>query len=136
MVAMMTAVARHMASTRERPRRDLIFTYFADEEAAGILGAKWMVNNHREVFEGATAAIGELGGFSVEVGDHRLYPIQIAEKGLAWMRLTARGKAGHGSRPQPGNAVLRLSEAIARLGRHEFPVHLTPAAEAMLREAA
>jgi acetylornithine deacetylase/succinyl-diaminopimelate desuccinylase-like protein len=108
----------------------------ADEEAGGTWGARWLVDHHPELFEGVTEAIGEVGGFSVTIGGRRLYLIQTAEKGLAWMRLTARGTAGHGSMLQPDNAVTELAEAVARIGRHEWPVRLTPAVRAFLEEAA
>lgn len=135
MVAMMTAVARRMAAEKVRPRRDLIFVYFADEEAAGSLGAGYMAEHHPEAFEGATAAIGEVGGYSVTVRPGlRLYPVQVAEKGLAWMRLRARGRAGHGSAPHSDNPVVKLAEAVARLGRAQAPIHLTAVTEAFLRE--
>jgi acetylornithine deacetylase/succinyl-diaminopimelate desuccinylase-like protein len=94
------------------------------------------VDNHPELFEGVTEAIGEVGGFSATIGGRRLYLIQTAEKGIAWMRLTARGTAGHGSMLQPDNAVTELAEAVARIGRHEWPVRLTPAAQGFLDEAA
>jgi acetylornithine deacetylase/succinyl-diaminopimelate desuccinylase-like protein len=137
MVAMMTAVVRGMARDGIRPHRDLILVYFADEEAGGAMGADFMVREHPECFDGATAAIGEVGGFSVAVAgrdDVRLYPIQVAEKGMLWMRLKARGRAGHGSMPHDDNAVVKLAEAVARLGRARFPRRLTPTTEALLRE--
>ena len=80
-------------------------------------------------------AVGEVGGFSLTLGRQRLYLLQTAEKGLAWMRLTARGTAGHGSMIQPDNAVTELAEAIARLGRHEWPTRLIPSVRAFLEGA-
>ena len=56
----------------------------------------------------------------------RLYLIEAAEKGMAWMKLTARGRAGHGSMINDDNAVSRLTAAVARIGAHEWPVRLTP----------
>lgn len=135
MVAMMTAVVRRMRVDGIRPKRDIVLAYFADEEAAGPLGAEFMVNEHRDLFEGVTAAIGEVGGFSVTVKPGlRLYPIQVAEKGLLWLRLRARGRAGHGSMPHQDNAVQKVAEAVARLGRARFARVLTPATEALLEE--
>jgi acetylornithine deacetylase/succinyl-diaminopimelate desuccinylase-like protein len=113
-----------------------VLAVLADAVAGGAWGARWLVDNHANLFEGVTEAIGEVGGFSVTIGGHRLYLIQAAEKGIAWMRLTARGTAGHGSMLQPDNAVTELAEAVARIGRHEWPVRLTPAVRALLEEAA
>ncbi len=136
MDAMMLAVVRQRLREGRRPPRDVVLAFVADEEAGGTWGARWLVDNHPALFEGVTEAIGEVGGFSATIGGQRLYPIQVAEKGMAWMRLIARGTAGHGSMLQPDNAVTELAEAVARIGRHEWPVRLTPAAQAFLGEAA
>jgi acetylornithine deacetylase/succinyl-diaminopimelate desuccinylase-like protein len=93
------------------------------------------VDNHPDLFEGVTEAISEVGGFSVSVGDQRLYALQTAEKGLAWMRLIAKGTAGHGSMIHNDNAVTELAEAIARIGRHEWPLRLPAATRAFLEAA-
>ena len=132
MDAMMLAVVRQRLREGRRPPRDVVLAFVADEEAGGTWGARWLVDNHPELFEGVTEAIGEVGGFSATIGGRRLYLIQTAEKGMAWMRLTARGTAGHGSMLQPDNAVTELAEAVARIGRHEWPVRLTPAVRAFL----
>jgi acetylornithine deacetylase/succinyl-diaminopimelate desuccinylase-like protein len=58
-------------------------------------------------------------------GERRLYLIETAEKGLHWMRLTARGRPGHGSMTHDNNAVTAVAEAVGRLGRHRFPLVLT-----------
>jgi acetylornithine deacetylase/succinyl-diaminopimelate desuccinylase-like protein len=103
-----------------------VLAFLADEEAGGVKGAHWLVDHHPELFEGCTEAISEVGGFSVTVRDDlRLYPVQAAEKGIAWLRLVARGRPGHGSMRHEDNAVTRLAEAVARIGRHRFPVVLT-----------
>jgi acetylornithine deacetylase/succinyl-diaminopimelate desuccinylase-like protein len=135
MDAMMLAVVRQRLAEGRRPPRDIVLAFLADEEAGGTWGARWLVDNHPELFEGVTEAIGEVGGFSATIGGRRLYLIQTAEKGIAWMRLTARGTAGHGSMIQPDNAVTTLAEAVARIGRHEWPPRETEAAYAFLGEA-
>ncbi len=136
MDAMTLAVVRQRLREGRRPPRDVVLAFVADEEAGGTWGARWLVDNHPELFEGVTEGIGEVGGFSVMIGDRRLYLIQAAEKGIAWLRLTARGTAGHGSMLQADNAITTLAEAVARVGRHEWPVRLTPAAQAFFEEAA
>jgi acetylornithine deacetylase/succinyl-diaminopimelate desuccinylase-like protein len=130
MIGMMVAVARHFKRAGLAPPRDLVFAFVADEEAGGKYGCQWLVENRPDLFEGVTEAIGEVGGFSLTVprhdgGERRLYLIETAEKGMQWMRLTARGRAGHGSFVHDDNAVTTLAAAVARLGRHEFPVVLT-----------
>ena len=55
-------------------------------------------------------------------GERRLYLIETAEKSMHWMRLTAHGRPGHGSMVHDHNAVTTLAEAVARLGRHRFPL--------------
>ena len=127
MVGMMIVVARQLKQTGTVPPRDLVFAFIADEEHGGAYGAQWLVDNRPDLFDGITEAIGEVGGFSLTVprrdgGERRLYLIETAEKGIQWMRLTARGQPGHGSMVHDHNAVTVLSEAVARLGRHRFPL--------------
>jgi acetylornithine deacetylase/succinyl-diaminopimelate desuccinylase-like protein len=126
MVGMTLALARRLKRDGITPKRDLIFAFLADEEAGGNFGAQWLVDNRPELFEGATEAISEVGGFSITVKDGvRAYLIETAEKGIAWMTLRTRGRAGHGSMIHEDNAVTRLTEAVAKLGRHRFPLVLT-----------
>jgi acetylornithine deacetylase/succinyl-diaminopimelate desuccinylase-like protein len=130
MVGMMIVVARQFRRAGIVPPRDLVFAFVADEEHGGKFGAQWLVDNRPDLFAGVSEAIGEVGGFSLTVprrdgGERRLYLIETAEKGLQWMRLTARGKAGHGSMVHDHNAVTVLAEAVARLGRHRFPLVLS-----------
>jgi acetylornithine deacetylase/succinyl-diaminopimelate desuccinylase-like protein len=126
MVAMTLAMARRLKRDGITPQRDIIFAFLADEEAGGHYGAQWLVDNRPELFEGATEAISEVGGFSITVKDGvRAYLIETAEKGIAWMTLRVRGRAGHGSMIHEDNAVTKLTEAVARLGRHRFPLVLT-----------
>jgi acetylornithine deacetylase/succinyl-diaminopimelate desuccinylase-like protein len=132
MDAMMLAVVRQRLREGRAPARDIVLTFTADEEAGGTWGARWLVDNHPDLFDGVTEAVGEVGGFSLTLGDQRLYLLQTAEKGIAWLRLTARGTAGHGSMIQADNAVTELAEAIGRLGRHEWPTRLIPSVQAFL----
>ncbi|GAB3484573.1 M20/M25/M40 family metallo-hydrolase [Amycolatopsis cihanbeyliensis] len=126
MVGMTLALARHYKRHGIVPPRDLIFAFLADEEAGGSYGAQWLVDNRPELFEGATEAVSEVGGFSITLKDDvRTYLIETAEKGIRWMKLRVRGTAGHGSMIHRDNAVTKLSEAVARLGNHQFPLVLT-----------
>jgi acetylornithine deacetylase/succinyl-diaminopimelate desuccinylase-like protein len=136
MDAMILAVVRQRLREGRRPPRDLVLTFLADEEAGGVWGAGHLVDKHRDLFEGVTEAIGEVGGFSATIGGQRMYLLQTAEKGMAWLRLSVRGPAGHGSMRASRNVVTELAETVARIGRHEWPLRLTPAAQAFLDAAA
>ena len=130
MVGMMIVVARQLKRAGIVPPRDLVFAFVADEEHGGHFGSQWLVDNRPDLFDGVTEAIGEVGGFSLTVtrrdgSERRLYLIDTAEKGIQWMRLTARGQAGHGSMVNDQNAVTALAEAVARVGRHQFPLVVT-----------
>jgi acetylornithine deacetylase/succinyl-diaminopimelate desuccinylase-like protein len=135
MDAMTLAVVRQRMREGRRPPRDLVLAFLADEEAGGHWGGRWLVDNHPHLFDGVTEAISEVGGFSATIGGQRLYLVQTAEKGIAWLRLTARGTAGHGSLLQNDNAVTEIAETVARIGRHEWPIRLTPSAQAFLEAA-
>ena len=126
MDAMILAVVRDLARRGAKPPRDLVVAFFADEEAGGVKGSHHVVDHHPELFEGVTEAVSEVGGYSVTIptaegGDTRAYLVQTAEKGILWLRLVASGRAGHGSVPNPENAVVRLAEAITRIAEHKWP---------------
>ena len=137
MVAMTLALARHLARSGQQPPRDLVFAFFADEEAGGVYGSRWVVANHPELFDGCTEAISEVGGYSItlpekDTGDDvRAYLVQTAEKGLGWGRLRATGRAGHGSVPNDENPIVRLARAIVAIDEHEFPDEMTAAVRAL-----
>ncbi|KUM83610.1 MULTISPECIES: M20/M25/M40 family metallo-hydrolase [Streptomyces] len=135
MDAMTLAVVRDRLRSGRRPPRDIVLAFLADEEAGGTFGARHLVDHHPDLFEGVTEAISEVGGFSFTVNEQRrLYLIQTAEKGMHWMKLTVAGTAGHGSMIHRDNAITELSEAVARLGRHRFPVRVTKTTRAFLDE--
>lgn len=136
MDAMMLAVVRQMVREGRRPARDVVLAFFADEEAGGTYGASWAVDNRPELFEGATEAISEVGGFSVDVEGKRAYLLQTAEKGIAWLRLVADGTAGHGSAVNQDNAVTELAAAVARVGSYQWDMRLTPTVLALLEGVA
>jgi acetylornithine deacetylase/succinyl-diaminopimelate desuccinylase-like protein len=122
MDAMILATVRNWARSGYVPPRNILLVFFADEEAGSIYGSRWLVKHRPEIFAGYSEAISEVGGFSVTItGGHRLYLIEGAQKGIRWMKLTAKGDAGHGSFMNRSNAVTRLSQAIARIGEYEWP---------------
>ena len=133
MDAMMLAVARRFKREGIVPPRDIVWAFVADEEAGGKFGAQWLVANRPDLFEGCTEAVGEVGGFSLTYGDdQRVYLVEAAEKSMAWMRLRARGKPGHGSFLHDDNAVTTLAAAVARLGSHQFPLIMTDTVRAFV----
>ncbi|KZE90792.1 M20/M25/M40 family metallo-hydrolase [Microbacterium sp. TNHR37B] len=125
MDAMILTSVADLLRAGEQPARDLIVTFFADEENGGVEGSELVVRDRPEWFRGATEAISEVGGYSIPVAGQRAYLLQVGEKALVWLRLRARGTAGHGSRFHPDNAVTRLAEAVAALGRTSWPIALT-----------
>ena len=137
MDAMILATVREWARTGYKPPRDIVLAFFADEEAGSIYGSHWLVNNHPELFAGCTEAISEVGGFSVTVGNgKRLYMIETAEKGIHWMRLTANGRAGHGSVMNDENALTRLTEAVAAIGKFQWPQRYSTTVKALFKRVA
>ena len=135
--AVLLAVVSQWARSGIRPQRDIVLAFTADEEDTAEFGARWLVERHPELFEGCTEAIGESGAFTFHAGPgQRLYPIASAERGIAWLKLTARGQAGHGAKPNDANAVIRLAEAITRIGAFRWPVRLTPTVRAAVEAIA
>jgi acetylornithine deacetylase/succinyl-diaminopimelate desuccinylase-like protein len=133
MDAMTLAVVRDRLRGGRKPPRDIVLAFLADEEAGGTWGSRWLVDHHPELFEGVTEGISEVGGFSYTVDEQRrLYLVQTAEKGIEWMRLTVDGTAGHGSMTNTDNAVTELCEAVARVGRHQWPVRVTKTVRSFL----
>jgi acetylornithine deacetylase/succinyl-diaminopimelate desuccinylase-like protein len=131
MVAMSAMVMKLLSRREVKLRRDIIFAAVADEEAGCTLGSRFLVEQHPEHVR-AGFALGEVGGFPISVGGARLCLVQTAEKGNAWLRLTARGPTGHGSMPTPDSAVLRLCRALTLIGSGALPQHNTPVVEAFV----
>jgi acetylornithine deacetylase/succinyl-diaminopimelate desuccinylase-like protein len=137
MDAMIIAIFRMWARKGIKPPRNIVLAFFADEEAGSLFGSRWMVAKHPEVFKGCSEAISEVGGFSVTVaGDKRLYFIEAAQKGIHWMRLSASGRAGHGSMMNPENALTRLSEAVSKVGSYEWPQRYTKTVKVLFNKIA
>ena len=131
----LTAVAEILRSG-DKPNRELIVAFFSDEENGGVFGSHHIATHRPELFDGATEAISEVGGYSVTIGNERAYLIQTGEKALIWATITAHGDAAHGSRVIPNNAVTKLAEAVVALGRAEWPVTMTRTTTALVAELA
>jgi acetylornithine deacetylase/succinyl-diaminopimelate desuccinylase-like protein len=134
--AAILSVVRSRTRAGHLPSRPITLIFTADEEAGSMAGAHPIVDQKPEWLEGCTEGIGEVGGFSTTVAGKRLYLVQSAEKGIAWLRLRANGTAGHGSMRNTDNAITAVAEAVAAIGRHEWPIRLTPAMGALLEEVA
>ena len=137
MDAMILAIIKMWARIGYLPPRDIVVVFFADEEAGSIYGSRWIAKHRPDVFAGCSEAVSEVGGFSytLETGD-RLYFVQTAEKGINWMKLTATGTAGHGSMINNENAVTALTEAVAKIGRHKWPIRPTKTVQILLKKIA
>lgn len=136
MDAMVLAAVRAWARAGVRPRRDIVLAFTADEEASAEDGSGFLADEHPGLFEGCTEGISESGAFTFHADGLQLYPVAAGERGTAWLKLTANGKAGHGSKVNRANAVSRLAAAVNRIGEHEWPVRLTPTVRAALQELA
>ena len=137
MDAMILAIVRKWARTGYKPPRDILLAFFADEEAGMTFGSRWMAAEHPEVFAGCSEAVSEVGGFSVTVADgKRLYFVEAAQKGIHWMKLTSHGRAGHGSMMNDENALIAIAEAVAKIGRYEWPQRYTKTVKALFSKIA
>ena len=135
-VAMMLAAFLHAASAETPPPGDVVLCLLSDEEGGGDYGARFVVENHPELFENVRFAIGEFGGFTMEMAGSRFYPIMVAEKQLCSVRATLTGPAGHGSLPVRGGAMGSLGRLLAALDRRRLPVHVTPVVRTMIEAIA
>lgn len=137
-VAMMTAAFLKAKAENIDLPGDVILCVLSDEEAGGDYGAKFMIEEHADIFEDVKYAIGEFGGFPMYIGGKKFFAIQTAEKSICWTKVTFRGPAGHGSMPRrsPVNATYKLAKALEALNTHRLPVHVTPAAEHMINAIA
>lgn len=136
MNAIMLTALEYLHKHGFQPRRDIILAFFGDEEAGGVYGSDWIVTHRPELFDGATEAISEVGGFSATVAGKRAYFLQTAEKGIAWLNLSATGRPGHGSARHADNAVTKMADAIAAIGHHTWPLHYTDTTRQLMETVA
>ncbi len=132
---MLAALLRAKAENLSLPG-DIILVLLSDEEAGGNMGAKFLVEEHPDLFAGVKFAIGEFGGFTLHVNNRRFYPIQVAEKQICWTRAILRGPAGHGSMPIRGGAMAKLGDMLIKLNHQRLPVHITPIPRQMFQTMA
>jgi acetylornithine deacetylase/succinyl-diaminopimelate desuccinylase-like protein len=135
-VAMLVSAFLRAHDRGLRPRGDVVLVVLADEEAGGDLGARYLATEHPQLFEGVRYALGEFGGFSMEVGGRRFYAIQVAEKQICWLKATVRGSGGHGALITRGGTMARLGRLLGDLDRKRLPVHVTPVARELIERVA
>ncbi len=135
-VAMMLAAFMRAKASGAKPPGEVILCLMSDEEAGSDYGAEFLVREHPELFAGVRYAIGEFGGFTMQLAGKRFYPVMVAEKQVCWTRATLRGRAGHGSLPISGGAMGKLSRLLGSLDRRRLPAHVTPVARGMVEAIA
>ena len=137
MDAMILASVRMWQRIGYKPPRNILLVFFADEEAGSNYGSRWLVKHRPEIFEGYSEAVSEVGGFSITItGEHRLYLIEAAQKGIQWLKLTAKGTAGHGSFINKDNSVTKVADAVSRIGNYEWPQLETKTSSSLFRKIA
>ena len=132
---MLSAILRAKIEGLDLPG-DIVLVIVSDEEMGSDFGARYLVENHPDLFDGIRYAIGEFGGFTLHIGNRRFYPIMVAEKQRCWVRATIRGQGGHGSMPVRGGAMAKLSHLLQRLDKNRLPIHITPVTKQMFKAIA
>ena len=131
-VAMMLAALLRAKAEGESLPGDVIFTALSDEETGGETGAKFLVEQHADLFKDVRYALGEVGGFTSYIDGKKFYCIQVLEKQMCWFKATLRGPGGHGSIPMHGGTVAKLGKLIQQLDKYRLPVHIHPVMHSML----
>jgi len=115
--------------------RDVILIATADEEAGGLFGAGWLIENHPEIFEGAGLLINE-GGGGEDTDKGRVFSVEVTQKVPVWLRLTAVDEPGHGSMPNATSSVTRIVDALSIIKANPSPPRIVPAVDAMFQSLA
>jgi acetylornithine deacetylase/succinyl-diaminopimelate desuccinylase-like protein len=111
---------------------DVIFAATVDEEAGGMLGAEYLVEEHPGLFKDVRYALSEFGGFNLAVAGKNFYLIQIAEKTACPARISFHGPGGHAANPVKNGAMAKLGRALLALDKNHLPMHVTPPVNEML----
>lgn len=135
-IAMMLAAFLRAKAENFKPAGDVLLMIVSDEEAGGDFGTKFLVEKYPELFKNIRYAIGEFGGFNVNLDNKRFYPITVSEKQICWMKATVYGQGGHGSMPVRGGAMMKLSKLLKQLGKNDLPVHITAPSRMMVEAVA
>jgi acetylornithine deacetylase/succinyl-diaminopimelate desuccinylase-like protein len=113
--------------------RDVIFLAVADEEADGS-GTDWFIAHQRDLLGDAEYLINEGGENLLEEGRVKYVGVDVGEKTTYWLRVTAHGRPGHASRPNPDSAPDRLVRALNRIIAYRTPLRVLPVVEEFLRD--
>ena len=131
-LAMMICAMLKLKQACVVPRGDIILCIVSDEEDGGMQGARYIVEKNKEHFKDVRHAIGEIGGFTMNISGKKFYPIMVAEKQRCAIRATMKGQGGHGSLPARNGAVAKLGTMLCKLNKERLPVHITPPVKLML----
>ena len=132
-IAMMLYAIMRAKADGMTPAGDIVLALVCDEESGGDHGARYLVEEHPELFQGIRYAIGEFGGFSFNLGRRRFYPIMVAEKQVCHLRVTFKGAGGHVSLVQGDNPMAALARFLQRVQSRQLPTHVTPEARMMFQ---
>ena len=135
-VAMLVSAFLRAHERGLEPRGEIVLAVLSDEEAGGDLGARFLATERAPLFDGVRYALGEFGGFSIELGGRRFYAVQVAEKQICWLKATVRGRGGHGALITRGGTMARLARLLRDLDRKRLPVHVTPVARELIERVA
>lgn len=135
-VAMIVDAFLRAARGELQPRGDVVLCILSDEENGGDFGAKFLCDDHADLFEGVKHSLGEFGGVSQSIGGVRFYPIQVAEKQICWLRGRVRGPGGHAAMGVKGAAMGKAGRILARLDSGRLPVHVTQVTRAWIEAMA
>jgi acetylornithine deacetylase/succinyl-diaminopimelate desuccinylase-like protein len=135
-VAMLVSAFLRARERGLRPRGEIVLAVLSDEEGGGDLGARFLATERAHLFDGVRYALGEFGGFSIELGGRRFYAIQVAEKQICWLKATVRGRGGHGALITRGGTMARLARLLGDLDRRRLPAHVTPVAQELIERVA
>jgi len=124
-VAMMVSALIRAKAENLTPPGDIVLAIVSDEEQGSEYGAKYLVENHSNLFKGVRYAIGEFGGFTFYVGKKKFYPIMVSEKHVCYIKVIVRGPSGHGALPIHGGAAAKVGTLLNKLDKHSLPVHIT-----------
>ena len=116
--------------------RDVVFVATADEEAGGLYGAGWLLENHPDVFADAGLLLNEGGSGRLTDKGETLFSVELTQKVPVWLRLTGVDEPGHGSMPYPTSSVTRVVQALELVRTNPLPPRIIGPVDAMFRSLA
>jgi len=135
--ATLAAALLRMKREHVQPSRTLILALTAGEEGGGgYNGMTWLIQNHRDLIDAEYALNVDSGDPLLKNGKPLLRALQTSEKFYQSFSLEVTNKGGHSSLPTPDNAIVRLADAVGRVFRYKFPVHLTETTKAFFERSA